>query len=190
MTEDNSGAHDMDYGESGDEQQSSTLPPELPQGFGDQSVQSPDSGIDDTMATSPADATIPAEISSSQVVSKPIANVDQDIDDDDDFDETLVERLIGLTEMFPETLRNLVYNVTKGSLNRSKQLYGLSCSVFWVVFTSSAVLLAPLALEMERSQLEEINKQQQRQILLGPSAAISGGGHGMPMPPLSAPAPR
>jgi len=47
-----------------------------------------------------------------------------------------------------------------------------------------------LALEMERSQLDEMSKQQQRQILLGPSAALSGGGggHGLPMPPLSPPA--
>jgi len=118
-------------------------------------------------------------------------NARDDGDDDfEDLDETLTERLIGLTEMFPQSVRNGFVFATKGSVNGFKQLYGFSRSALWVVFTSSVVLLAPLALEMERSQLDEMSKQQQRQILLGPSAALSGGGggHGLPMPPLSPPA--
>ena len=72
--------------------------------------------------------------------------------------------MIGLTEMFPEPVRNGFGHIVNGSLNGVKNFYGFSRSALWVLFTSSAVLLAPLALEMERSQMEEFNKQQQRQV--------------------------
>jgi import receptor subunit TOM22 len=81
-----------------------------------------------------------------------------------ELDETLSERLWGLTEMFPECVRNGFYNVSNGSLISVKYLYGLSGSALWVLFTSSAILLAPLALELERSQMEEYSRQQQRQV--------------------------
>jgi len=79
-------------------------------------------------------------------------------------DETLAERLIGLTEMFPECVRNGVVDICCGSVKSLKYFYGFSRSALWVLFTSSAVLLAPLALEMERSQMEEFSRQQQRQV--------------------------
>jgi len=138
--------------------------------------QSPtDSGITEPMS-GPISPTIRSDV-----------NDDEDEDLDEELDETFVERLVGLTEMFPQPVRSCAVLVAKGSVTGAKQLYGFSRSALWVLFTSSVVLLAPLALEMERSQLDEMSKQQQRQILLGPSAAISGGGHGMPMPPLSPP---
>jgi import receptor subunit TOM22 len=83
-----------------------------------------------------------------------------------ELDETLSERLWGLTEMFPECVRNGFYNVSNGSLIGVKYLYGFSRSALWVLFTSSAILLAPLALELERSQMEEYSRQQQRQVFL------------------------
>ena len=82
-----------------------------------------------------------------------------------EIDETLVERLIGLTEMFPQPVRNGVVHVVNGSVAGVKNLYGFSRSALWVLFTSSVVLMAPLALEMERSQMEEFSKQQQRQVI-------------------------
>jgi len=138
---------------------------------------------------SPTDSGINEPMSGQLSPNKAIEDTDTINEDNDfeDLDETLVERLVGLTEMFPEPVRNGFLHVVNGSVNGAKNLYGFSRSALWVLFTSSAVLLAPLALEMERSQMEEFNKQQQRQILLGPSAALSGGGHNMPMPPLSPP---
>jgi len=143
-----------------------------------------------TSNLSPTDSGINEPMSGQLSPNRAIEDTDgrnEEIDDLEDLDETLVERLVGLTEMFPEPVRNGFVHIVNGSVNGVKGLYGFSCSALWVVFTSSAVLLAPLALEMERSQMEEFNKQQQRQILLGPSAALSGGGHNMPMPPLSPP---
>ncbi|KFM72699.1 Mitochondrial import receptor subunit TOM22-like protein, partial [Stegodyphus mimosarum] len=107
-------------------------------------------------------------------------------EDDDDIDETLMERLWGLTEMFPESLRNFTSSAVSKSVSGAKSFYSFSRSLMWIFFSSSAVLVAPVLFEVERMQLEDMQRQQQRQILLGPSAAVSGGGMhglGMPMPP-------
>ncbi|KAJ8680248.1 hypothetical protein QAD02_016035 [Eretmocerus hayati] len=96
-----------------------------------------------------------------------------DDDDDDEEDETLVERLVGLTEMFPESLRNLAYSTTVCAKKCVKGLYTLSCSATWVLFSSSAILFAPIIFELERAQMEEAQKNQQKQVLLGPNSNIS-----------------
>ncbi|KOX75279.1 Mitochondrial import receptor subunit TOM22 like protein [Melipona quadrifasciata] len=85
-------------------------------------------------------------------------------DEDDEEDESLAERLLGLTEMFPEEVRNLGYNVG---------LYAYSCSAAWIFFSSSAILFAPILFEIERVQMEEAQRTQQKQVLLGPSKAMS-----------------
>ncbi|XP_076309689.1 mitochondrial import receptor subunit TOM22 homolog [Tachypleus tridentatus] len=106
--------------------------------------------------------------------------------DDEDLDETLGERLWALTEMFPESLRNITLSFISGSVTSVKWAYGFSRSVFWIVFSSSVILMAPVIFESERMHVEEMQKHQQRQILLGPSAAVFSGsgmqGVGMMIP--------
>ncbi|CAH1795355.1 unnamed protein product [Owenia fusiformis] len=105
-------------------------------------------------------------------------------DDEDIEDETLIERLIGLTEMFPESLRNTSSSLVDLSWNGTKWLYSNSRSLMWVCASSATMLALPVMFEMERSQMEEQQLQQQRQIMLGPNAAMSGRpGQGM-MPPM------
>lgn len=99
-------------------------------------------------------------------------------EDEDDLDETLAERLWGLTEMFPECLRKGTTSLMFGSVSGVRWLYGFSRSALWIVFSSSAILLAPVIFEVERMHMDEMSRQQQRQILLGPSAAVSGGAAG------------
>lgn len=113
-------------------------------------------------------------------------------EDDEDLDETLSERLWGLTEMFPSWLRSGVWSLTTNSATGMKNLYGFSRSALWILCSSSVILMAPVVFEVERAQMEEMQKMQQRQILLGPSAAVSGGpSHmGMPMPPPMSSAPQ
>ncbi|RWS28070.1 mitochondrial import receptor subunit TOM22-like protein [Leptotrombidium deliense] len=108
--------------------------------------------------------------------------VQEDSDDDEDIDETLGERLYGLTEMFPQFIRSGVHKLTLNTLSGLKSFYGFSRSAVWIVFSSSTILIAPVIFEMERSQMQ---KQLQKQMLLGPGvgmAAPSPGGM-MPMPP-------
>ncbi|CAD1480050.1 unnamed protein product, partial [Heterotrigona itama] len=77
-------------------------------------------------------------------------------DEDDEEDESLAERLLGLTEMFPEEVRNLGYNVGTCLCNCMK----------------------------ERVQMEEAQRTQQKQVLLGPSKAMSNvNASSLPMAP-------
>ena len=108
------------------------------------------------------------------------ARIDELEDLDDIEDETITERLIGLTEMFPESFRNFVCATTDLAINGTKKLYSFGGSALWIVSTSFTVLALPLIFEVERAQAEEAEKQQQRQILLGPGAATNPG-LGMPL---------
>lgn len=79
-------------------------------------------------------------------------------------DETLGERLWGLTEMFPETVRNVTWTFGTSSVICVKGLYSFSRSAMWILATSAIILAAPVLIENEKSQLEELNRQQQRQV--------------------------
>ncbi|KAB0794385.1 hypothetical protein PPYR_11224 [Photinus pyralis] len=97
-------------------------------------------------------------------------------EDIDEPDETLSERLWGLTEMFPEPVRNATYTVATTTKSSLQGLYGFSRSAFWVLFSSSIILFAPVIFEVERVQMEEAQRTQQKQMLLGPNTAVSSGG--------------
>lgn len=90
---------------------------------------------------------------------------------DEFVEETLWERLVGLTEMFPEPVCNFVSGAFSKSLSLTKASYGLSRTISWVVFSSAAIVFFPLAIELERAQQEEQEAQQHRQMMLGPQAA-------------------
>jgi len=100
-----------------------------------------------------------------------------DLDDIDD--ETLSERLWGLTEMFPDSLRNVTWKTNKMTVNAIKSLYKFSRSTLWIVGTSFVILGMPVLFEVERVQTEEAQLMQQRQILLGPGGGSGAGGPGL-----------
>lgn len=101
---------------------------------------------------------------------------EEDDDDEDDFDdETILERLVGLTEMFPESLTHCADASASGLVSGLKWAYSASRAVTWIVCTSASIMFLPIMIETERMGIEEAQKQQQRQILLGPGAAMSGG---------------
>ncbi|TRZ02259.1 hypothetical protein DNTS_034032, partial [Danionella cerebrum] len=84
-------------------------------------------------------------------------------DEDEELDETLLERLWGLTEMFPETLRSAAEVSAQCSVSAAKKLYSFSRSALWVGTTSFMILVLPVVFETERLQLEQQQLQQQRQ---------------------------
>ena len=101
---------------------------------------------------------------------------EEDDEDDDDFDdETILERLVGLTEMFPEGLTHMADASASSLVSGLKWAYKASRTVTWIVCTSASIMFLPIMIETERMGIEEAQKQQQRQILLGPGAAMSGG---------------
>lgn len=98
----------------------------------------------------------------------------------DEIDETLTERLVGLTEMFPESVRKGTSTAAKGMVSGAKWLYGVTGKTIWILSTSFVILALPVIFEVERVQTEEAQLQQQRQILLGPGST----GAGMGLPPV------
>jgi len=95
-------------------------------------------------------------------------------EDDDDIDETLGERLLGLTEMFPDFLTNGTVSIAKGSVSWTKWSYEKSRTVSFIAFSSAALLFMPLMIETERLQIQDQQKAQKTQMLLGAGVATSG----------------
>ncbi|XP_061197204.1 mitochondrial import receptor subunit TOM22 homolog [Saccostrea echinata] len=122
---------------------------------------------------------------------KELTNAIEDDDDDEELDETLVERLIGLTEMFPESVRNVVCKAGSLSWRATQWGFSFSKSALWVAMSAGTILVLPVMFENERAQMLDQQKQQEKQILLGPHSAMSGTGmynQGM-MPPGMVPPP-
>jgi len=128
-------------------------------------------------APAPAPKPQPVSVRPTVTAERPAATLEEvdDEEDDDDIDETLTERLIGLTEMFPDFVRNGSVSLVKGSWSLAQSCYSLSRAASWVVFSSATILFMPVMIESERLQLQDQQKAQKNQILLGPGAAVSGG---------------
>ena len=107
-----------------------------------------------------------------------------EVDEDDDYeDETLIERLIGLTEMFPSGLIKTASTLSSGSVGGVKWAYSKGRNITWVVFSTASLLFLPVMIESERVSFEEMEKAKRQQILLGPSSAMSSAGANAPLPP-------
>jgi len=108
---------------------------------------------------------------------RPAATLEEEDDeeDDDDIDETLAERLVGLTEMFPQFIRTGSVKLVKNSWVFSQASFSFAKAATWVVFSTATILFMPVMIESERLQLQDQQKAQKNQILLGPGVAQSGG---------------
>jgi len=122
----------------------------------------------------PAPANPPVQKQSHQELVKRSDEDEDEDEDDDDIDETLTERLIGLTEMFPDCVRNGSVAAVSGSWAASKSVYALTRSIAWIFFSTASVLFMPVIIETERMSIMDQQKQQKTQMLLGPGVASSG----------------
>ncbi|PIO69157.1 hypothetical protein TELCIR_09030 [Teladorsagia circumcincta] len=91
---------------------------------------------------------------------------------DDELEETFLERLEGLTEMVPQGLRKSITNGASWSVWGVKSLWYIARQAVWIGATTSLIMFMPYVIEKERSDLEKTQVAQQRQMLLGPSAAV------------------
>eukprot|EP00058_Branchiostoma_floridae_P019568 XP_002605058.1 hypothetical protein BRAFLDRAFT_124135 [Branchiostoma floridae] len=98
---------------------------------------------------------------------------DDDIDDEDVEDESLFERIVGLTEMFPDSMRSGVSGVTSLSVSGTKWLYQFTRRSLWVVSTSFMILVLPVIFETEKAQMEQQQLQQQRQVIINGNMRVS-----------------
>ena len=105
-------------------------------------------------------------------VARPVATLqevtDDEEEDDDDLDETIAERLLGLTEMFPDFMRTGTVSLVKGSVGLTKSCYAMGRTASWIIFSSAALLFMPIMIETERLQIQDQQKAQKNQMLLGP----------------------
>ena len=97
--------------------------------------------------------------------------------DDEDFeDETLTERIMGLSEMFPDFVRSAASTAYTSSLKGANAAYRFTRSSLWIIGTSVVILALPVVFEVERVQTEEAQLMQQRQVrkffLLSNAAAL------------------
>lgn len=79
-----------------------------------------------------------------------------------------MERLIGLTEMFPEWLRDGFTTVVSKSASAVKNTYSFSRGAVWFIASTATICLFPLLLEVERAQMEEQEATEHRSMMLGP----------------------
>lgn len=95
-------------------------------------------------------------------------------EDDSLLEETYYERFVGLSEMFPEKLRNGVCGALSLSQQGVKSLVGTSRTLLWIVFSSAIIGLMPYNLEATRQEMVDAQKAQEKSILLGPNAGMTG----------------
>ncbi|CAF1186484.1 unnamed protein product [Adineta steineri] len=94
--------------------------------------------------------------------------------DDDDLlleDETVLERIVALKEMFPESVQNTVGKLNRAVINTSKFAYNKGRTAAWWVTSTMCVLVFPILIQKELLQVAEQMSREQRSILLGPQAA-------------------
>uniref|UniRef100_A0A8R1HLF8 Mitochondrial import receptor subunit TOM22 homolog n=1 Tax=Caenorhabditis japonica TaxID=281687 RepID=A0A8R1HLF8_CAEJA len=103
-----------------------------------------------------------------------MAVVRDEFDDihDSEIQETFLERIEGLTEMFPDAIQSAAVSTANWSVWGIKGLFNATKSTVWLISTTSLIAFLPYIIEKERSDLEKTQVAQQRQMLLGPSAAI------------------
>lgn len=82
-------------------------------------------------------------------------------------DENIIERIFGLTEMFPEPVRNVVNSSVNNSFSAAKWVFTKTRSISWFVCSTAAILVLPLSIEIERQEYEQQIKNQERNIILG-----------------------
>ena len=97
-----------------------------------------------------------------------------DEDELEDVDETLGERLVGLTEMVPES----VFSAATGALKLS---YWLVRRGAWVVATTAALAFLPALIEQQRVEAEEFEIVRKKQMMFGEGAVSTPHPMGLPL---------
>uniref|UniRef100_A0A914E1Z9 Mitochondrial import receptor subunit TOM22 homolog n=1 Tax=Acrobeloides nanus TaxID=290746 RepID=A0A914E1Z9_9BILA len=92
---------------------------------------------------------------------------------EDELNETFLERIEGLKEMFPEPLLKSVSSVANWTTWFASNTFWLTKSAVWVFATTGMIMVLPYALENENAEYQKKESEHQRQVLLGPTSAIS-----------------
>ncbi|KAL3318431.1 Mitochondrial import receptor subunit TOM22 [Cichlidogyrus casuarinus] len=99
---------------------------------------------------------------------------ESDYEDVDFEDETVLERIIALKEMFPDAFRNKVHKISSVVSWATRSFYKNTRAVAWIGVSIATICFLPLAIELEREQMEEQEAVQQRTMMLGPQVVQGG----------------
>jgi len=98
---------------------------------------------------------------------------DADNDFDNEPDETIGERLWGLTEMFPESLKNFAVRLTGSATQGVKTFVNISRQATWVVLSSAIILATPLYVAENMEAWQEIKTAEREKTLFGYGNAVA-----------------
>ncbi|CAK4033869.1 related to mitochondrial receptor complex chain MOM22 [Lecanosticta acicola] len=87
-----------------------------------------------------------------------------DVEDDDDLDESLLDRVYALKDIVPPTYRKKLYNAASTGYSWASKGLSLSGKTLWVVSTSALLLGVPWALAFsEEQQVQEMEREMRMQ---------------------------
>ncbi|KAK3046632.1 mitochondrial import receptor subunit Tom22 [Extremus antarcticus] len=87
-----------------------------------------------------------------------------EVDDADDLDETLLDRIVALKDIVPPTYRKQLSNATEKGYSWASSALSLSGKTLWVVSTSALLLGVPWALAFsEEQQVQEMEREMRMQ---------------------------
>jgi len=97
----------------------------------------------------------------------------QDIEEEQllDQDETVMERIVGLGEMFPDGLRGFVSSSSSSVSSMVKGGYHYLRVGLWFCSVCTILLFSPAVLEMERLSAQDSIKNDRNKVMLGPGMA-------------------
>lgn len=109
----------------------------------------------------------PSELSRSQdhsLMYLPADSEVSDVDDDDDLDESLLDRVYALKDIVPPTYRKNLSNAASTGYSWVSAGLSLSGKTLWVVSTSALLLGVPWALAFsEEQQVQEMEREMRMQ---------------------------
>jgi import receptor subunit TOM22 len=93
-----------------------------------------------------------------------------------ELEETLSERLWGLTEMFPQPVQKAVGGVGNLTCSLAKFSYTTGRNVLWIIASTATIMALPVVFESERATQQEQQMQHQRQVQLLRLGSVKRGG--------------
>ena len=95
-----------------------------------------------------------------------IEDIDElDLIPDDELEETYLERIAALSEMFPRSVRNGSSLIVKTTVSTSSWVYGTAKSAAWITLTSLIILALPVAVEVSQMQAAAGEKRERSEKL-------------------------
>lgn len=87
-----------------------------------------------------------------------------DVDDDDSYDESLLDRIYALKDIVPPTYRKRMSNAAETSYSWATSIASFSGKSLWVISTSALLLGVPWALAFsEEQQVQEMEREMRMQ---------------------------